>query len=204
MVREATSPYFLYLSYPAVHDPLAAPERHQSLCDHVPNYRRRLSCAMVAGIEEGVGAVVAELEAQGVLEDTIIAFSIDNGGVPYAGSLNYPLRGAKTTLFEGGVRSPGFLHAPRLLPSQDYAPLFHVADYLPTLLSLVDKAEGAEGVEVKEGVERNEGVEVSSVRLDGVDQVGAMVGSQGAARTAVHIHRYYTLVFCSSFFVDQI
>jgi len=146
---------------------------------------------MVAGIEEGVGAVVAELEAQGVLEDTIIAFSIDNGGVPYAGALNYPLRGAKTTLFEGGVRSPGFLHAPRLLPSQDFSPLFHVADYLPTLLSLVDKAEGVEEVEVKEGVERNEGLEVTSVRLDGVDQVGAMVGSQGAARTAVHIHRDY-------------
>ena len=32
---------------------------------------------------------------QGVLEDTIIAFSIDNGGVPYAGAFNYPLRGAK-------------------------------------------------------------------------------------------------------------
>ena len=32
---------------------------------------------------------------QGKLEETVIGFPIDNGGVPYAGALNYPLRGAK-------------------------------------------------------------------------------------------------------------
>ena len=82
---------------------------------------------------------------QGKLEETVIGFSIDNGGVPYAGALNYPLRGAKVgcvdrfkmnrekmfswpinnanskfclqaTLYEGGVRSPGFIHAPNILP----------------------------------------------------------------------------------------
>ena len=35
---------------------------------------------------------------QGKLEETVIGFSIDNGGVPYAGALNYPLRGAKVGL----------------------------------------------------------------------------------------------------------
>ena len=194
VVKEASSPYFLYLSYPAVHDPLLAPERHQRLCDHVPNYRRRLSCAMVAGIEEGVGALVAELDAQGTLEDTIIAFSIDNGGVPYAGALNYPLRGAKSTLYEGGVRSPGFIHAPKFLPSQDFAPLFHVADYLPTLLSLVtevEKAEGEEGEGVKGAKATTTTSTIPGVRLDGVDQVGAMVGREAAVRTSLHIHRDY-------------
>ena len=39
--QEAKEPYFLFLSYPAVHDPLAAPERHLQMCDHVHNYRRR-------------------------------------------------------------------------------------------------------------------------------------------------------------------
>ena len=49
---------------------------------------------MVAGIDEGVGQIVDQLVAQDMLEDTIIMFSIDNGGVPYAGAFNYPLRGA--------------------------------------------------------------------------------------------------------------
>ena len=48
-----SDPYFLYLAYPAVHDPLQAPERHQKLCSHIKNSRRRLSCAMVAGVDEG-------------------------------------------------------------------------------------------------------------------------------------------------------
>ena len=72
---------------------------------------------MVAGIDEGIGQIIKELQSQvlkrqlfchhrqiedktkiivqGKLEETVIGFSIDNGGVPYAGALNYPLRGAK-------------------------------------------------------------------------------------------------------------
>ena len=38
---------------------------------------------------------LAKAGLQGKLEETVIGFSIDNGGVPYAGALNYPLRGAK-------------------------------------------------------------------------------------------------------------
>ena len=32
------------------------------------------------------------IRSSGELDNTIIAFSTDNGGVPYAGALNYPLR----------------------------------------------------------------------------------------------------------------
>ena len=74
-----------------------------------------------------------------MLDDTIIMFSTDNGGVPYAGALNYPLRGAKATLYEGGVRSPGFIHAPNIFNkrSYDFKDLFHVTDFFPTLISLI-------------------------------------------------------------------
>ena len=66
-------------------------------------------------------------------------FSSDNGGVPYAGALNYPLRGAKATLYEGGVRSPGFIHAPNILKNNyDFKDLFHVTDFLPTLMSMIN------------------------------------------------------------------
>ena len=41
---------------------------------------------------EGIGGIIKILEDNNKLEDTIIIFSIDNGGVPYAGALNYPLR----------------------------------------------------------------------------------------------------------------
>ena len=59
---------------------------------------------MVAGIDEGVGDITRLLELHAALDNTIIAYSHDNGGVPYAGALNYPLRGAKATAYEGGSR----------------------------------------------------------------------------------------------------
>ena len=96
------------------------------------------------------------LAEHGELQDTVLLYSHDNGGVPYAGALNYPLRGAKATAYEGGVRwgevlvrclvdtpvvfrSPGFIHYPSLLGAggRDHPGLFHVADFLPTLVSLV-------------------------------------------------------------------
>jgi len=176
--KREDSPFFLYLSYAAVHDPLQAPIRHQKLCHHVANYRRRLSCAMVAGIDEGIGSILQVLTKQGILEDTIIAFSIDNGGVPYAGALNYPLRGAKTTLFEGGVRSPGFIYYPKQIKSQDFSPLFHVSDFFPTLSALVNKVS-------------NGSTPLPSGPMDGVNQVESLLGKQPGARTSVHIHRDY-------------
>ena len=168
-----SDPFFMYLSYAAVHDPLAAPERHQKLCSHIKNKRRMLSCAMVAGIDEGVGRVVDVLEKNKMLEDTIIAFSIDNGGVPYAGAFNYPLRGAKATLYEGGVRSPGFIHAPRIFQnSYDYEDLFHIADFFPTFASMVNSTDIAKREE-----------------MDGIDQLSALKQETSGQRKSVHIHR---------------
>ena len=60
--------------------------------------------AHCAGIDEGVGELTSLLAEHGELQDTVILYSHDNGGVPYAGALNYPLRGAKATAYEGGVR----------------------------------------------------------------------------------------------------
>jgi len=171
-------PFFLYLAYPAVHDPLAAPERHQDQCGHILNTKRMLSCAMVAGIDEGVGRIRDQLEKTGVLDDTIIVFSVDNGGVPYAGALNYPLRGAKTTLYEGGVRSPGFIHAPNIFSeSYDYHDLFHVSDFFPTLATMVMSS-------------RNKSADVVQMAdMDGVDHFLAMESKKQGPRKNVHIHR---------------
>ena len=117
-----------------------------------------------------------------MLENTIIAYSHDNGGVPYAGALNYPLRGGKATVYEGGCRSPGFIHAPMISDSSGhFTGLFHVSDYYPTLLSMVNKLSGDNTTDA-----------VEDESLDGVDQVKALIDGT-AARESVHIHRDFVV-----------
>ena len=171
-------PFFLYLAYAAPHDPLAAPERHQALCSHIQNKRRRLSCAMVAGVDEGVGRITSLLEKKKMLENTIIIFSSDNGGVPYAGAFNYPLRGGKATLYEGGVRSAGFIHAPGILQTDfDYKDLFHVTDFFPTLSAMIQET-------------REKPVNIpKSDELDGLNHLTALKNKTAGPRSSVHIHR---------------
>ena len=78
-------------------------------------------------------------KANGLWNNTIIIFSSDNGGSNNAGGYNWPLRGQKGTLWEGGIKSPGFIHSP--LIGQERigsinSNLMHVTDWFPTILDL--------------------------------------------------------------------
>ena len=71
---------------------------------------------------------------------TCFHFPVDNGGVGKKGnaeSSNWPLRGAKNTLWEGGIKGIAFVNSP-LLPSSAVGTvqtaLMHVSDWLPTLV----------------------------------------------------------------------
>ena len=55
-----------------------------------------------------------------------------------SGGNNYPLRGNKATIWEGGTRSAAFVHAPYILGRSNEVSknLIHVTDWLPTFLSM--------------------------------------------------------------------
>eukprot|EP00037_Helgoeca_nana_P029575 m.354720 g.354720 ORF g.354720 m.354720 type:complete len:600 (+) comp28002_c0_seq38:18-1817(+) len=133
------APFFLYLAYQSVHSPDEAP---QYLIDQfnatVPNDHRRTFAGMVAALDLGVGKVVDALTAAGIFENTIVVFTTDNGG-PADGfnsnmACNWPLRGMKRTLFEGGVRGVGFVRGPGVVPGRIAAGYVHAADWFHTLL----------------------------------------------------------------------
>ena len=70
-------------------------------------------------------------------EDTLMIVTTDNGGIPSVGGYNWPLRGHKASLWEGGLRGVGFVHGKMLQKTGvKCRELLHVTDWYPTLLYL--------------------------------------------------------------------
>ena len=77
--KQADKPFFLYLAYRAPHVPLDAPKKHLDRFPGEMAERRRQALAMIAAMDDGVGAIVAELKEQGLTENTLIFYIGDNG-----------------------------------------------------------------------------------------------------------------------------
>lgn len=141
--RNSSQPLFLYMAHTAVHSsnaysPLPAPDATVAKIKNIDDYDRRKFAAMMHHLDESVGAVVEALAQAKILSNSIIVFSTDNGG-PAAGfnlnaASNFPLRGVKNTLWEGGVRGAGFIWSPLLKTRQTVSnQMMHISDWLPTL-----------------------------------------------------------------------
>ena len=93
-------PWFTYLSFQSVHDPLQVPHYYKKNVCHYKDTSRFFYSAMVSSLDHSVHRVVQGLKDTGFYENTIIAFTTDNGGAVNMGGNNWPLRGTKGTLFE--------------------------------------------------------------------------------------------------------
>lgn len=133
---------FMYLAPTAPHAPMQATSEYFAHCAATPtmsdgSYKQTL-CAMMAGIDSMVSDVLDELEAKDMLEDTLILYLSDNGGVKSFGSSNGGFRGEKGSLLEGGVRVPAFINYAQFHKSvvgTSYDGLFHVNDLFATVAS---------------------------------------------------------------------
>ena len=110
--RHATEPFFLYLAYNAVHSPYDKPPQiYLERVSYITDPGRKNYAAMVVALDDGVGQVLATLQANNLLENTLVFFLSDNGAPIDAAtdgeiSNNAPLRGYKTNVLEGGIRVP--------------------------------------------------------------------------------------------------
>ena len=135
--QDRSRPLFLYVAFNAVHAPHQVPERYKEPYAHLPEPRRTYA-GMLSALDEAVGQIVAAVDRKGLRKDTLFLFSSDNGG-PQPGIVtsNGPLRGAKATLYEGGVRVPAFVTwEGRVKPGTVVNAPLHMVDWYPTLLTL--------------------------------------------------------------------
>lgn len=105
--RHDDKPFFLFLSYNAVHSPLQGADAYMEKFAHIDDLHRRIFAAMLANMDDSVGAVMEQLRKSGLEENTLVFFLSDNGGpTKELTSSNLPLRGQKGQMYEGGVRVP--------------------------------------------------------------------------------------------------
>ena len=184
-VHESTgAPLFLYLAYQAVHCPNEVPDEYVARYENRTGWtqKRREYAGMLEAADEGVGNLTAALRRSGLWDNTLVVVTTDNGGPTTVGcpqgSSNYPKRGGKCSLWEGGTTGDALLAGPALdtllARSAGAAPpssrdrfrfLFHVVDWFPTLAEWVGVLPSNQTV------------------LDGVSQAEALAERAVPART---------------------
>ncbi|MDF9833565.1 arylsulfatase A-like enzyme [Ereboglobus sp. PH5-5] len=141
--RDKTRPFLLYHSFYQVHTPLRAPaeliekykakaeklglDRGEDFGEEEQSWQRAqprrvrirqnhaVYAAMVESMDTAVGRILDELGKQGLLENTLVIFTSDNGGLSTSEghpTCNLPYRGGKGWMYEGGLRVPYIARLP--------------------------------------------------------------------------------------------
>ncbi len=136
--HDLSKPLFLYVPFNATHSPHQAPPEYLERYKDIADSDRRLKAAMTTCMDDEIGRILGEIEKRGMASRTLILFMSDNGGpTGKGGSDNGPLRGAKGTLYEGGLRVPACASwAGTIKPGTVVDEPLHIVDLYPTLLKL--------------------------------------------------------------------
>ena len=154
--RKHEAPFFLYVPFTAVHIPIDEPEEWLAKNTHITDPGDRLHAASATHMDAAIGQILTAVERVGKRDDTIVLFFSDNGGhgptqnfdAKYPGNYprqrvgrdNAPLRGLKSSVWEGGVRSAALINwRGKLKPGKLDAPLA-ACDWMPTFTKLVGYA----------------------------------------------------------------
>lgn len=178
------NPFFLYLAFNAPHSASTLAEDNggqkpgvQAPEEEVAKYRGLVKeeklaryFAAVTRMDTAIGRILEAIEAAGETEETIVIFLSDNGGSGNGG--NAPLRGSKSTMWEGGLRVPFLMKWPGKVPAGKVTDEFLTSlEILPTLLA-------ATGTPAPDGL-----------KLDGFDLLPVLRGELPSPRSEMFWQR---------------
>jgi arylsulfatase A-like enzyme len=158
--RHKENPWFALVAFKAPHAPQQPPAGFVERFEHITDNNRRRYCASIAAQDETVGLILDALRKSGQEERTLVIYLSDNGGAgqvkgvggrlhpgesnggikgKVSGSAkNDPLRGAKGSLWEGGIRVPMLIQWKGVLPAgKVYDRPISQMDFGATILAII-------------------------------------------------------------------
>jgi arylsulfatase len=188
--RQDGKPFFLWLNPTRMHVITHLSEKYEKM--RTPENGWSLEEAGMAQLDDIVGSVMKYLKDNGLENNTIIAFSTDNGAEnftwPDGGQT--PFAGGKGTALEGGFRAPAIVRWPGRVPAGKVENgIMSGLDWFPTFIAAAGNPNIVE--EVKKG--KQLGDRTYKVHLDGYDQTDLITGKGKSKRHEVFYFAETTL-----------
>jgi len=188
--RKDGKPFFLWLNPTRMHVVTHLSEKYEKM--RTPENGWSEEEAGMAQLDDIVGSVMQYLKDNGLEDNTIIAFSTDNGteNFTWPDGGQTPFAGGKGTALEGGFRVPAIIRWPGKVPAGKIEnAIMSGLDWFPTFVAAAGNPNIAE--ELKKG--KQIGGKTFKVHLDGYDQMDLITGKRPSKRQEIFYFTESTL-----------
>jgi len=181
--KKTGKPFFVWYNPARMHVTTVLPPKYLAMLGEEGGKDWGIQEAGMKQMDDNIGVVIKKLEEMGQLDNTILAFTTDNGTQTQTfpdGGIT-PFKATKLTTWEGGMRVPMVVRWPgHIKPGTVLDDIFASYDWLPTL---VEAAGGAKGNELNEQIMAGKYPGIVKTKLQGVNQLDYLTGkSKTSAR----------------------